>query len=366
MYKYRQVKEKILEDIQKLRPNEKIMSRPLMCRKFKFARTTIDMAINELIQEKVLYTVAGSGTFVSEEYRTRMAKIGDDITSWGVILPDLVSDIYPRFIRGIEDYSQQYNINVVICNTDNLIKKQNEYIDRLIESDVKGLIIIPAIAAKWDNSGFELLRSRNIKYVFCNRPGDSYSDVPLVCSNDFYGGYIATKHLLEKGYRRIAYIARESYKSSIDRYCGYFAALAEENIAIERDLIFLEPLQESANNNGCYQFMRKLLLSPNPPHAFFCFNDRITLQAYRAVREVGKRVSSDIGLIGYDNTQICDVIDPKLTSVQFMGYEMGHKAAQILHKTISGENMTGTNVFLYQPILMVRESCLGREENKDE
>lgn len=363
MYKYQQIKQMILNDIGRLRPNERILSRPAMCRKFGFARTTVDMAINELIQEGVLYTKNGSGTYVSEDYRTGMARMYDGISSWGVILPDLVSDIYPRFIRGIEDFAQQHHINLVICNTDNIVAKQNDYIARLCESGAVGLIIIPAISDRQDNRGFELLKERHIKYVLCNRPVDPYSDVPIVCSNDFYGGYIATKHLLEKGYRRIAYIARERYKASIDRYCGYFAALDEKGIGIDRKKVFLEPLSESGNTNeGCYQFIKSLLSSKHPPDSFFCFNDRIATQAYRAVREASLKISDDIGVIGYDDTQICEVIGPSLTSVQFMGYEMGKQAAKILHHIMNGGQMTGTNVFIYQPKLMIRDSCTGREE----
>ncbi|MDR1687321.1 MAG: GntR family transcriptional regulator [Clostridiales bacterium] len=363
MFKYMQVKQRILLDVEKLKPHEKIMSRPMMCKKFGFARTTVDAAINELIEEKILYSIVGSGTYVSDQ---RVVKQIDnpDVSSWGIVLPNLVEDIFPQFVRGIEDYSQTINTNTVICNTDNSISKQDEYFRRLVDSGVSGLIVVPAISREQGEGGFEIVRKAGLPIVFCSRTVSSFIDAPLVYSNDFYGGYIATKHLLRAGYRRIAYIARELYQSSRERYAGYFAALAEENIEINRSFIYLEPLRRSDgdnyySNDDSYYFMQKLLELPDHPDAFFCFNDRVGAQAYRAVRQAGFAVSDDIGVVSYDDTGICDVIEPKLSSVNFGGFEMGNKAAAILHKSIEGGHLEGTNVYVIQPKLTVRDSCLG-------
>ncbi|MHB8279299.1 MAG: substrate-binding domain-containing protein [Candidatus Humimicrobiaceae bacterium] len=332
-----------------------------MCRKYGFARTTIDMGVNELIEDKVLFSVVGSGTYVSAGYRSNMNALMEGITSWGIVLPDLIIDIYPLFIRGVEDFARQHHINAVICNTDNDVRKQNEYIFRLIDSGATGIIIIPAISKDNDLSGFIRLKEKKIPFVFCNRTVESMSSCSLVCSNDFYGGYIATKHLVEKKYNRIAYIARERYKASMDRYCGYVAALTEKGIEIDQSIVCLEPLEENNRNGDCgYEFAKGILESNNPPNAFFCFNDRIAVSAYRALRECGLKVSDDVGLIGYDNISVCEALEVKLTSVCFMNYEMGRRSAQILYKKLQGEKLVGNDVFIYQPELVIRESCMGR------
>ncbi len=362
MLKHEIVKERILEDIKKLRPNERIMSRPSMCRKYEFSRTTVDMAVNELVKEKVLYSIAGSGTYVSAEYRSNMNALSQGVTSWGVILPDLVSDIYPLFIRGVEDFARLRNINTVICNTDHDINKQNEHIMRLIDSGIMGIIIIPAISRETDESGFYKLREKKIPFVFCNRNISNMPTVPYIYSNDFYGGFIATKHLIEKNYKHIAYIAQERYKSSMDRYCGYVGALAESRIKIDRSIVCLEPFDENSKNGDfSYEFARRILKSDNPPDAFFCFNDRIALSVYRALRDCNLKVSDDVGLIGYDNTSICEALEVQLTSVCFKNYELGRHSAKILYNELQGEKLEGINVFTLQPELIIRDSCLGRK-----
>lgn len=365
MLKYEVVKQRLLNEIKQLQPNERIMSRQAMCRKFGFSRSTVDMAINELIKENILYAIVGSGTYVNEEYRSSAYAMKEGIESWGIILPDMVNDIYPSLIRGVEDYCRQKKINVVICNTDNDPSKQNDYADRLVDSGVKGIIVIPAIATERNVSGLLNAQKKNIPIVFCNRAEETIPMASFVCSNDFYGGYIATKHLIHQGYQRIAYVSQRRYKISIDRYCGYASALMEEGIKIDQSIVLIKPDEQNERKDQVFEFAKALLKSSDPPDAFFCFNDHSALSVYRAVRDVGKRISQDVGIIGYDNTELCEAVEVKLTSVYFKSYDMGKKAAEILDKEINGDEIQGNRIFVFQPEIVIRNSCLGKEEDNE-
>lgn len=365
MLKNQVVKDYILNAIKQLRPNDRIPSRQALCRKLGFSRSTIDTAISELIRDGVLYAANGSGTFVSEEYRSNIRPLREGIVSWGVILPDMVKDIYPQFIRGVEDYCQERNINVVVCNTDNDIPKQNHYALRLLESGIAGIILIPAIASERDISGLQAVANHNIPIVFCNRAEDSMPDAPLVCSNDFYGGYIATKHLIQKGYHTIAYAAQKRYKASLDRYFGYAAALLEHQYKIEQDHVLIGPVRQGGSDGDLlHAGAMRLLKGEHPPDAFFCFNDRTSLSVYRAIRDCGLRISQDVGLMAYDNSSLCEALEVKLTTIYFRSYDMGQKAAEILDNEIHGKHLKGHRVFVFQPELIVRESCLGKERKE--
>lgn len=362
--KYLEIKNEIFKEITKMESHERIMSRPMLCKKYGVTRTTIDRAVSELVGEGYLYSQAGSGTYVSPISRVTNKPYTDSnisserVASWGVIFPNVMKDTYPGILRGIEDVAQAKNINVVVCNTDNDVEKQGQYIKRLVESEVQGIIIVPAISRNQDISAFKLLYEKETPFVFCNRAIDGIA-APLVYSNDFYGGYIATKHLIRVGYRKIAYIASELYKVSIDRYQGYFAAMAESGFKIDSKYVLIGEF-----NNGFergYENTMKALSFDDIPDAIFCFNDTIASGAYKAICEKGFKVSDDIGIIGYDNTNICEALPVKLTTISYETYEIGYKAAEVLQSIIIGENTSDINFFLFQPKLIIRDSCKGKK-----
>lgn len=357
MYKYLDLKDKIIKEINKLKPHQKLPSRPALCMKYDISRATVDKVFKELMDEGLVYANKGSGTFVSQRDDYNLGHSKEKIKSWGVVVPNIMYDVCPGILRGIEDYAHPYDINIVICNTDNDAQKEHEYIVRLVNSGISGAIIIPAISATYDLMRYKYLLSKGIPFVFCNRGFDEIEDVPLVTSNDFYGGYIATKHLIEQGYRKIGYLSRIRYRTSMNRFFGYNAALLEAGIEIDRRIIATEI--KNFRNSGISDTVSEMLSLENPPDSFFCHNDDLANSVYDVIVSRNLKISDDIGLIGYDNTNICEALGTKLTSVSFRNYEIGYKSADILFKLISGKQLEASNVFIFQPEIAVRDSCKG-------
>lgn len=99
-----------------------------------------------------------------------------------------------------------------------------------------------------------LCRSQ-IPFVFCNRDVEGIC-APIVKSNDYYGGYIATGHLLQRGYQHIAFIARQRYRTSIDRCQGYISALLQWNVPIDRQKILL--MEDSPIPQTCQALLERM------------------------------------------------------------------------------------------------------------
>lgn len=353
MLRYKEIKLKLLEIIRSMKANEKLPSRPTLCTALETTRTTLDRAIRELIDEGVLTSKSGSGTYVST-LPEKQEKSGG---YWGVIVPNIMESVYPGIVRGIENVAQMYGVNITLCNSDNNADKQEQYIKRLIQSGVSGFIIVPVVTndVRENYRLYNQLTEAKIPFVFCNRSVEGIA-APVVTSNDFYGGYIATKHLIEKGYRKIAYISRLRYKTSIDRCHGYLSALMENGITVDRRAIILE---ENGSPAAGYASMKRLLDEVPGIDAVFCFNDTISRGVYQAISESGRKISFDIGVIGYDNSDVCEVLHPKLTSLAYRNVEIGLKSAELLWKMINGQPLSEFNYYLYQPNIVMRESCLG-------
>lgn len=352
--RYMEVKRDLLEIISRLQANERIPVRNELMKRYGVTRTTVDRAISELIGEGYLYSRDGSGTYKAGPELGNERNKTVNSGNWGVILPNIMNDTYPGILRGIEDVAGENGFNVVICNSDNSIEKQGNYIFKLVKSGIKGLIIVPAIAAVMDREPFLKLKDLQLPFVFCNR-GVEGINAPKVTSNNFYGGYIATKHLLRLGYERIAYLSRPLYSVSSERYQGYLSALGEAQIEPDEQYAVFEDTFDTEEPG--YDSAKKLLDSANPPDAIFCFNDAIAQGAYKAIEEKKLRVGQDIALIGYDNTGICHKLPVKLGSIKFKTYEIGSKAAQILNSYIKGENIPENKTAIFLPELVIRESC---------
>ncbi|MDO4332634.1 MAG: GntR family transcriptional regulator [Eubacteriales bacterium] len=356
MLRYKEIKNALMDEISFMKAGEKLKSRPLLCRKLDTTRATLDKAIRELEDEGYLYSVNGSGTYVKEQF----TGISTKESNWAVIVPNVMDAIYPGLVRGVENVAQKYGINLILCNSDNDGEKQEHYIKRLISNGVDGFIMVPVISNRLEDNLklYNRLTQANIPYVFCNRSVEGI-DVPVVSSNDFYGGYIATKFLIEKGYRKIAYIAMEKYRTSMDRCHGYISALIENGIEVNRHIISLEKGRTPAEK------LQAMLEEGQEIDAVFCFNDRVARELYQVIESMGKQVSDDIGMIGYDNDDFDSLLIPKLTSVSYKNVEIGEMAAEILWKLIHKEKISDFQYYLFQPAIVERDSCRGRQEEKE-
>ncbi|HBM79235.1 MAG TPA: hypothetical protein DD426_00115 [Clostridiaceae bacterium] len=350
---YMQVERELLKEIELLKPDERLPSRNELIKKYGVTRTTIERAISELIGRGYLYAKNGSGTYKSKVVAREAQTSDKSVDSWGVILPDIMSDTYPGILRGVEDVANDNGINVMICNTDNLIKKQNTYVYKLINSRVKGIIIVPAVIGEtYDYTAFKKLQESHIPFVFCNR-GIMGIESPKVISNNFHGALLATNHLINQGYKNIAFISRPAYSTAIERYQGYMSALSQANIKVDQDYVIFE--QSFGIKNPGYDTTRDLLKKHPEIDAIFCFNDRLAEGAYNAITDMNMKVGRDIGIVGYDNTIICEELPIKLTSVKFKTYETGCEAAKLLLQTTKGSNNKNETIIL-QPQLIIRDS----------
>jgi DNA-binding LacI/PurR family transcriptional regulator len=361
--RYREIKNLLMAEIAKMKANDRLPSRLELCKKLDTTRMTLDKAINELVTEGLLFSRRGDGTYVAGVDDQMSISTGQ---SWGVIVRDVRKVFYSEIVRGVEDVAQSYGINIILGNSDEDFEKQEQYIKRLSHSGVSGLIIAPVVNndAQRTYRFYCQLKELKIPIVFCSRNVEGIN-VPMVASNNFYGGYIATKHLLEQGYRHIAYIAAQKYRASVDRCEGYITALLENGIEINRKIIKIEEQSQPQYCSVGYAALKKFLTSGQLVDAVFCFNERIAQGVYQAIVEAGLRVSDDIGVAGYDNSDICEKLTPAVTSVAYKNLEIGTKAAEVLYKQISSEFSSEFEFYLFNPELVVRDSCLGPKNRRE-
>ena len=182
--------------------------------------------------------------------------------------------------------------------------------------------------------------------IIKDQPGHSFG-----CDNES-GGYQATKHLVDLGRDRVAYIGRKERRSPehAARYEGYAKALRE---------VGLEPndsLRVPADNSETlgYQAAQQLLENKVPFDAIFAVTDLIAIGAMRAIQDAGLRVPADVAVVGFDDMPLAAYVTPALTTVQQNSQMAADGLVKRIIGLIEGEPVEST---LMEPKLVVRDSC---------
>lgn len=354
--RYREIKFQIETMLSSMQPDEPLPSREALCRMLNTTRATLHKSIQELVSEGKLYTRGGSGTYVAGNEE----KADKKVRFVGLVVPNNSTDGYRSMICGAESFLREHNINLVLYCTDGDIDKQDVCITRLFQSGISGLILAPAYCMdiNRDYVLYARLQQHHMPVVCCYRGLEGVLNVPIVGHNNFYCGYMATKHLIEKGYRHITYIAQFLLRTTLDRYQGYVTAMMEAGLEISRDDIVFEVEQGTAEPEAYRETLQVLQRNPGID-AIFCNSDRIIYGIYQAIADCGKKVSDDIGVISLDNFEKeCLLLKPQLTSIGGQSEEIGRRAAQILLNSMNDEP-TKVPLFVMSPILHVRDICLG-------
>ncbi len=326
-----------------------------VAREAKVSISTVSRVLNmsgytsEKTKEKVLNAVKKldyKGSLVA------VAMVKKQTLTLGFIIPDIKNIFHSDLTRAVEDGANSHGFNLFLCNTDNNLQKEVEYIHLLIAKGVDGIIF----------SSPEV-KNKNIKEV-----KEKFPDLPIVILgskfhnltineilvDNFDGGYRATSHLLELGHKDIAFISGgiDSY-SSIERHKGYKFALNESGIPINDDFVIFDRFYiESGYKNAL-----KLLQKNKRPTAIFAGSDSIAVGIYKAARELNIKIPEQLSVVGFDDSQYAEILSPMLTTIHTPIKEMGQRAIEIIVKSIKEKKIIKETLVLY-PTLVERESTM--------
>ena len=166
------------------------------------------------------------------------------------------------------------------------------------------------------------------------------------------GGYIATKHLIDNGHRKIGCITGPLNKLTCqERLSGFRRALKEANIKENPNWIIEADFEYASAAFATKEILKQTLR----PSALFCFNDNMALAAISSFQLNGVNVPEDISIIGYDNIDFAAFSSPPLTSIHQPKFQLGVEAAQLLLERIHNKSIE-KQVLELKPKLIQRNS----------
>lgn len=248
----------------------------------------------------------------------------------GIMMPDIKNAFYTDICRGAEDMAMKNGYSLFLCNTDDKIEKEIHYLEKLIEKQVDGIIIIASMER---NTKMEEIQKMNVPFAVLNHtthyPGCS---ARVVVDNE-NGMREAVNHLASLGHRKIFYLAGETMLPfNADRLKGYKEGLADWSIPYDEYL--LGSTEFSLEAAKCYFKLHGL---PEGVTAVCTGNDLMALGVLQWAYEAGLRIPEDLSLVGYDDSIFARVTSPKLTSVHQQSYRSGELLVEELLKQIEGQ-----------------------------
>tara|TARA_R110000868_G_scaffold125037_3_gene330384 strand:+ start:2823 stop:3845 length:1023 start_codon:yes stop_codon:yes gene_type:complete len=272
----------------------------------------------------------------------------------GVIIPDIVHHFFTTVFRGIEKYANAKGYNVIVCVSDESFDKEVINMEILANGSVDGFImsLSSQTQLKGDYNHLIELTEQGIPLVLFDRVTDKV-ECDKVLINDKDGAYSAVKKLIENGRKKIALIATEDYLSvSKDRADGYFQALEDSNIKVNKNLILKLPSMNSVEGNEMKDFFANEQID-----AVLCVNEIYAIHGMRIVQKMGLRIPEDISFIGFTDGILSKFSNPTLTSIAQHGERMGEIAAEMLIDKVESDNDVETyRTEILEATIIERES----------
>ncbi len=252
----------------------------------------------------------------------------------GILIPNLSNTFSTNLIAQAEDMLRNQGYSVIISSCKNDVRLEKECTRFLISKMVDGIISIPVSS---DGSFIEIAQSKNVPIVLVDR----YTK-PLLCDcviiNNHEAAREATQYLINNGHRRIAFLGGdEQLYTSLERYNGYLQALQDSDITLDEKLCAFGDL---AMESG-YNLAKQLLLRKDPPTAIFVAQYRMTLGAIMAINELGVRIPEDVSVIGFDNLEQTQIVNPPLTLVSQPLHEIARCAVDMLLRRVENREDAG-------------------------
>lgn len=297
-------------------------------------------------RERVMAAVERTGYVVNRQAR---GLAGGRSQVVGLVVPDLDTSYIGEIVRGIDEELAAVNYDLMLYTTHHRKHRESAFVATLTAGLADGLLLVlPSDPASYLDS----FRERRFPYVLIDHGGVDERG-PSVGATNRQGAYDAVSYLIELGHRRIGCVTGNMRLGcAIDRLDGYRAALSDHGLRIDPSLVREGDFHQPRG----YECARALLELAEPPTAIFASNDVSALGVMEAVRDSGRRIATDVSVIGFDDIPAAASVHPSLTTVRQPLFEMGARATRMLLEFIEDPVREMERVD-FPTALVIRDSC---------
>lgn len=279
----------------------------------------------------------------------RLRQRGGKCHLLGLIIPDIQNPFFSEMARAVEDTAYANEFAVMLCNSDEDLKKEQFYIDVMRSESVDGIILPPI--HETDPVVMKLVESGMPVVTVDRSLAQNVTDKVEI--DNHRGAYDAVEHLIGLGHRRIGLISgQQNISTSRERFRGFKDALAAHNLDVPPEYCVRGDFKQASGR----ALAEALLSLPFPPTALFVLNNLMTVGALEAIHSLGLKIPGEVALIGFDDLPWAEVFNPPLTVIRQPAYEVGAAAVELLLKRLADPKAPRAHLTLL-PRLVIRKSC---------
>ncbi|MFD7883492.1 LacI family DNA-binding transcriptional regulator [Streptomyces bauhiniae] len=245
--------------------------------------------------------------------------------SIGLVLEDLADPFYGPLSRAVEEVARAHGALLINGSSAEDPEREQELALALCARRVDGLVVIPAGD---DHRYLEPEIRAGVATVFVDRPAGGI-DADVVLSDNFGGARDGVAHLIAHGHRRIGFIGdMPRIHTAAERLRGYRAAMEDAGIPVAEGWMSLG----ATDPERVRRATEEMLAGPDPVTAVFTGNNRVTVTVIRVLAEYDRPVA----LVGFDDFELADLLQPGVTVVAQDAAALGRTAADRLFQRLDG------------------------------
>lgn len=299
---------------------------------------TTDRYISKATREKVLDAVKELNYIKSNGAASLKGK---DTKLIGIVVPQFENQFFTRIIVSSEKEVMEQGYDLMICDSLDNPEREKESITRMLRQRISGLIISPT-ASGYENT--ETVRNLGLPMVVVDRPLETHDSYSWVTTDNYSCGKVGAQYLLEMGHKNIAFIG---WKTPINNLGQRKQAVLD--VYNGKGNVFVEEVAFN-DESGFAATDRVLKAHPEITAVFYGFN----MQAkggISALRRMNKKIGEDISVLLIGSPEWVSAGDNDFAHVDMCDYELGSKAAELLLRKISGEDVPEK---IIQPCTLVK------------
>ncbi len=254
-----------------------------------------------------------------------------------VMVSNIANPFCAEVVKGIEEQAEKNGYRILLCNSGSDIERSRSGLSLLTGKMVDGIITMDAFTRLTELAAL----IGDAPWVQCAEYADAGA-VSCVGINDVDASQHVVSRLADGGRQRIALINHDlSYKYARLRERGYKSVLHLRDLSYQA-IEYASDLSAAAGMAA----MTRLLAAEPRPDAVFAMSDTLAAGALRAIEKAGLRIPQDIAVVGFDGTELSEMVSPPLSTIKQPSRDIGRKAVDLLLNKIDNPDAPTERVMM--------------------
>lgn len=299
--------------------------------------------VSRKTKERVLHAVKQAHytpNAVARSLRTR------DARNIGIIVTDITNSFFAAVIRGAQNLSRENGYSILLSNSDESARYENEALHLMLEKQVSGLILA---SVGGSDRAIAQFRRLGIPLVFIDNVPQIEGQFDAVTTNNHKAALQLTQQMIARGYRDIGMISGPlDQTSGRQRYEGFLEAMCEKGLPVNPDWVKVGDFKMDSGA-AC---MADILAVRRQPRALVIANNYMAYGAIRALRAAGRKIPDDLAVASFDTDDISGLVSPAIVSMNQDADEIGRKAAETLIERMRDSSGEGCVQTVLDPVFI--------------